>query len=107
MDTIQGGYEVMNLKTGLPLYRYMVKEIPMPPHAIPRVERLAANQGFAPHAEPIFRTYALFAGVDDPQNSDSDEEDYQDDSDGEDDSYNEDIEQEELNEIDNHPRSGR
>ena len=30
IDTIQGGYEVLNLKTGKVLYRYKVREVPMP-----------------------------------------------------------------------------
>jgi hypothetical protein len=70
MDTIQGGYEVMNLQTGKVLYRYKITEVPMPPHVINRVEQLAKKDGFLPHNEPIFRTYALLGGVDDTQSDD-------------------------------------
>jgi hypothetical protein len=60
----------MDLQTGKPISRYQVTEIPMPPSVIRRVEAIAKRDGFKPHAEPAFRTYALLAGVDDPQNSD-------------------------------------
>ena len=63
LDNIQGGYEVLNLKTGKPITRHHVKELPLTPDIIARVEHLAKRDGFKPHAEPIFRTYALIAGV--------------------------------------------
>jgi hypothetical protein len=66
MDNIQGGYEVLNFKTGKSLYRYKVTEVPMPPHVVARVEQLAKRGGFLPHIKPIYRTYALLAGVDPP-----------------------------------------
>jgi hypothetical protein len=83
LDTIQGGYEVLNSKTGKSLYRYKVMEIPIPKHVITRVEQLAKRDGFIPHVEPIFRTYALLAGVE-PQDivsDDSDSDDAPDDDD--------------------------
>ena len=63
LDNIQGGYEVLNLKTGKPITRHHVKELPLTPDIIARVEHLAKRDGFKPHAEPIFRTCALIAGV--------------------------------------------
>ncbi len=79
LDNIQGGYEVLNLKTGKPITRHHAIELPTPPEVIKRVEQLAANEGFKPHAEPIFKTYALLAGVDDnndtDNNTDSEDED--------------------------------
>jgi hypothetical protein len=45
----------------------------MPANVIKRVESLAAKDGFHPHVEPIFRTYALLAGVDEYEVSYSDE----------------------------------
>jgi hypothetical protein len=45
----------------------------MPNHVISRVELLAAKEGFTPLVEPIFRTYALSAGVDD-EDEEPDEE---------------------------------
>jgi hypothetical protein len=67
LDTFQGGYEVMTLNTGQSITRHRVTELPIPEHVIERVEALAKNDGFQPHVEPIFRTYALIAGVEDPQ----------------------------------------
>jgi len=85
LGNIQGGYEVLllvvDLKTGQPITRQFVKEIPITKEVIVQVEQLAKKDGFRPHAEPIFRTYALLAGVEDnnnnniEENSLSDEED--------------------------------
>ena len=112
LDNIQGGYEVMNLKTGKPITRHHVVELPTPPAVIKRVEQLAAHEGFKPHAEPIFRKYTLLAGVDEDNNSTTttisdyeddeteEEDDYQYDE-QEDESYNEEIQQEELQNLEN------
>jgi hypothetical protein len=98
LDTFQGGYEVMNLKTGHAITRHRVTELPIPKHVIARVEALAKNDGFLPHVEPIFRTYALIAGVDDPPDSESDDGSYQYDSNDDDTEH---TDQEELNDIAN------
>jgi hypothetical protein len=111
LDNIQGGFEVMNLKTGKPITRHRVIEVPITEQVIKRVEQLAARQGFKPHAEPIFRTYSLLAGVNGPnndnQNDDSDDdEDYEPelaghDDDSDDESYDDDIDEQELQDLQN------
>ena len=65
LDNIQGGYEVLNLKTGKTITRHKVYQVPVTPGVIKRVEQLAAKDGFKPHNEPIFKMYTLLAGVDD------------------------------------------
>ena len=70
LDAMQGGYEVLDLKTGQTTTRFKVDELPTPPEVIKRVEQLADRDGFKPHAEPIFRTYALIPGVNDEDASD-------------------------------------
>jgi hypothetical protein len=97
MDTIQGGYEVMDLQTSKLISRFHVTEIPMPPSVRRRVEAIAKRDGFTPHNEHAFHTYAFLAGVDNPPNSD-DSEDNSEESEVEDESYNEG----ELNEIVNY-----
>ena len=64
LENIQGGYELMDLQTGNAITRHYAKELPITPEVIKRVEELAKRDGFRPHAEPIIRTYALLAGVD-------------------------------------------
>jgi len=81
LDNIQGGHEALDLKTGQPITRHFVKEIPITKAVVLRVEQLTKKDGFRPHAEPIFRTCALLAGVEDNDNNNiegnnlSDEED--------------------------------
>ena len=102
LDNIQGGYEVLNLKTGKPITRHTIVELPTPPEVIKRVEQLAANEGFKPHAEPIFKMYTLLAGVDDYNSTATDEPEEDDDYEYEEDddlTYNEQVEQEELQEL--------
>jgi len=100
LDNTQGGYEVLNLNTGRIITRHKIDEIPMPTHVIKRVEQLAARDGFKPHAEPTFRSYALLAGVDEQDPEEDDDYDPTDDSD-DDESYDEEIEQEELQDLAN------
>jgi len=115
LDNIQGGFELLNLKTGHALTHHRVIELPITEDVIKRVEQLARNQGFQPHAEPIFRTYSLIAGVaggdDEPVPHIDDEEalyneddnaDYKPDLELEDDEpYKEEIDQRELMELQN------
>ena len=107
LDNTQAGHEVLNLKTGKVITRHKVKEIPLTKQVIERVEQLAKRDGFKPHAEPIFRTYALFAGVDNPitnENETINEEDTDEEyelEDEDDESYNAKIEQQELDELEN------
>lgn len=66
LDTHQGGYEVLNLRTGDIITRHHVIEVPAPQGAIERVEALAKKEGYRPHAAPAFEPPdALIAGVDD------------------------------------------
>ena len=98
LDNIQGGYEVLDLKTGQPTTRFHVDELPMPKEVIARVEQLAEKDGFTRHAEPTIRTYALIPGVND-DDSDSESEysyDSQDDI-----SYQESISDQEVFEMTN------
>jgi len=60
---------VLDLKTGQPITRHFVKEIPIAKAVVLRVEQLAKKDGFRPHVEPIFRTYALLTGVEDNNNN--------------------------------------
>ena len=76
LDNQQGGYEVLNLATGKPVTRHELIEIPITSDVIKKVEQLAKRDGFKPHHEPIFRTYALLAGVDDDTDSISDDDTY-------------------------------
>ena len=113
LDNIQGGFEVLNLKTGHALTRHRVIELPVTEDVIKRVEQLAQNQGFQPHAEPTFRTYSLIAGVDDgndepPPHNDDEETLYNEDDDADyepkleledDEPYEEEIDQQELVEL--------
>ena len=48
LENIQGGYEVLNLKTGQNITRHKVTVIPTPPEVIQRVEQLASRDGFKP-----------------------------------------------------------
>jgi hypothetical protein len=116
LDNIQGGFEVLNLRTGKTITRHRVIEIPITESVIKRVEQLARLQGFQPHATPIFRTYSLLAGVDDAEDEpppehgdivyhyddedDDDDEDFDPEVEAEDDiSYYEQIETPELDEL--------
>ena len=108
LHNIQGGYEILNLKTGKPITRHHITELPATKEDIARVEQLAKRDGFKPHAEPIFKTYALFAGVDnviphqnDYEENDSDEDSVYTQEEDDDDSYDEEIEQQELMDLQN------
>ena len=77
LSTQQGGYEMMDLKTGKPFTRKAneVTALPMPPHVIARVQALAKGDGFKPKNTPIMSVYAaLTTGVDDEDSADSDAE---------------------------------
>jgi hypothetical protein len=56
----------------------------MPANVLHRVEALAARDGFRLHVEPIFRTYALSAGVDSEEPDEEPEGDAEVDEDDED-----------------------
>ena len=65
------------------------------------MEQLAAKDGYQPHAEPIFRKYALLAGVDATENNDNSDEDSEYEYDDmEDEPYDLEIGQEELQDLD-------
>jgi len=60
---------VLDFKTGQPITRHFVKEISITQEVILQVELAVKKNGFRPHAEPIFRTYALPTGVEDNDNN--------------------------------------
>ena len=60
---------MLDFKTGQPITRHFVKEISINQKVVLRVEQAAKKNGFRPHAEPIFRTYALPTGVQDNDNN--------------------------------------
>ena len=76
----RGGHEVMNLATGQPITRSVVKAVPVTPAVIAAVEALAKRDGMksikvtTKHGKVLFDS-ALIAGVDEAPEADEDESD--------------------------------